>query len=108
LNDIVVLRKSGASTIGRSLASLKFNENDLEDLQRYIDVTRGEIFFSSAVFLVEGDSERFLLQSLIRSYKGDIDLDALGITVCAIGGTNFAPYVKLLGPKGLNIPFTVL
>lgn len=108
VNDIVVLRKSGNSTIGRSLASLKFTENELEDLQRYIDVTRGEIFFSKAVFLVEGDSEKFLLQSLIRSYKSDFDLDALGITVCAIGGTNFAPYVKLLGPKGLNIPFAVL
>jgi putative ATP-dependent endonuclease of OLD family len=27
----------------------------------------------------------------------------LGITVCSVGGTNFMPYVKLLGPRGLNI-----
>lgn len=32
----------------------------------------------------------------------------MGITVCSIAGTNFAPYVKLLGPKGLNIPFAIL
>ena len=32
----------------------------------------------------------------------------MGITVCSIAGTNFAPYVKLLGRKGLDIPFVVL
>ncbi|MEI6927878.1 TOPRIM nucleotidyl transferase/hydrolase domain-containing protein, partial [Klebsiella pneumoniae] len=38
----------------------------------------------------------------------DIPLDMLGITVCSIGGTNFTPYVKLLGPRGLNIPHVIL
>lgn len=33
---------------------------------------------------------------------------ARAITVCAIAGTNFAPYLKLLGPDGLDIPFSVL
>jgi putative ATP-dependent endonuclease of the OLD family len=28
--------------------------------------------------------------------------------VCSIGGTNFGPYVELLGPSGLDIPFVVL
>jgi putative ATP-dependent endonuclease of OLD family len=37
-----------------------------------------------------------------------IDFDAMGISVCSIAGTNFAPYVKLLGPKGLDLPFVVL
>ena len=32
------------------------------------------------------------------------DLDALGITVCNIGGTNFTPYVKLLGEQGTDNP----
>lgn len=108
LNDIVVLRKSGDSTQGFSLANLKFDDEEIEDLQRYIDVTRGEIFFAKGVFLVEGDSEKFLLQSLIKSYNEEADFDALGISICSIGGTNFAPYAKLLGPQGLNIPFALL
>ena len=37
-----------------------------------------------------------------------IPLDMLGITVCSVGGTNFTPYVKLLGPEGLNIPHVIL
>ena len=35
-------------------------------------------------------------------------LDEYGITVCSVHGTDFAPYAKLLGPNGLDIPFVVL
>lgn len=108
LKDIIVLRKVGDSTQGFSLAKLRLKDDEIEDLQRYIDVTRGEMFFAKAVLLVEGDSEKFLLQSLVKSYSNEVDFDSLGISICSIGGTNFAPYVKLLGPQGLNIPFAIL
>ena len=39
---------------------------------------------------------------------GGIDFEQLGISVCSVGGTNFEPYVKLLGPDGLNMPFAVI
>jgi putative ATP-dependent endonuclease of OLD family len=62
--------------------------------------------FAKAVLLVEGDAETFILPVLgnLLGY----DLDRLGITVCSVGGINFAPYVKLLGSNGLDIPFAVL
>ncbi|MFT4300886.1 MAG: hypothetical protein QM579_03955 [Desulfovibrio sp.] len=34
------------------------------------------------------------------------DLDKLGISVCSVSGTNFAPYVKFL--RALGIPFSVI
>jgi putative ATP-dependent endonuclease of the OLD family len=34
--------------------------------------------------------------------------DELGISVCSVSGTNFTPYVKLLGPAGLAIPHVVI
>jgi putative ATP-dependent endonuclease of the OLD family len=110
LANVVVLQRSGKKdhTIARSLKGLKFEKDELEDLERYIDVTRGELFFSRGVILVEGDAEKFLLPTLAKLYDPGMDLDALGVTVCSIGGTNFAPYVKLLGPNGLDIPFVVL
>jgi putative ATP-dependent endonuclease of OLD family len=37
-----------------------------------------------------------------------VDLDRLGITVSSVSGTNFTPYLKLLGREGLNVPFTIL
>jgi putative ATP-dependent endonuclease of OLD family len=110
LNNIVFLRhsKSGDRTVGRSLHSVPFSSKEVEDLERYIDVTRGELFFSKGVILVEGDSERFLLPTLAKLHDDEIDLDEYGISVCSISGTNFGPYVQLLGPNGLRCPFTVL
>jgi putative ATP-dependent endonuclease of OLD family len=111
LSDIVVLRRhKDGQTTGHSLrpVSKKLDVEERQDLERYIDVTRGEMFFSKGVMLVEGDAERILLPTMARLFDAHLDFDAMGITVCAIGGTNFAPYVQLLGPKGLDIPFAVL
>jgi len=110
LSNVVVLRQvlGEKHTVGRSLRTLKLEDQERLDLERYIDVTRGELFFARGVILVEGEAEKFLLPALARLYDDEFDFDALGISVCAIGGTNFAPYVRLLGPNGLDIPFAVL
>lgn len=110
LSNVVLLRAvpGQAHTIGRSLYRVELEETEREDLERYIDVTRGELFFSKGVILVEGDAERFLLPTLAKLHDPDMGFDALGISVCSIAGTNFGPYIQLLGPDGLDIPFVVL
>ena len=108
IRAIVLLRHDAGTdaTIAISTATAPLTESDEADLQRYIDVSRGEIFFARGVILVEGDAERFLIPAFAEAL--DIPLDMLGITVCSVGGTNFTPYVKLLGPRGLNIPHVIL
>jgi putative ATP-dependent endonuclease of OLD family len=108
IDSFVLLRRSvdKQSTEGISTAGIKLDEKERRDLERYLDVTRGEILFAKGVVLVEGDAETFLVPAFAR-LQG-LDLDALGISVCSVGGTNFAPYVKFLGPEGLNLPFAVL
>jgi putative ATP-dependent endonuclease of OLD family len=61
---------------------------------------------SRGVVLVEGDAERFLVPAFAETMG--IHLDRLGISVCSVGGTNFAPYVKVLGSMGLAIPHVVV
>lgn len=108
LRSLVLLRKSRTrdSTEAVSAAGLDLSNADVADLERYLDVTRGEMLFARGVLLVEGDAERFLLPTLTKLIG--YDLDELGISVCSVSGTNFSPYVKLLGPGGLDIPFAVL
>jgi putative ATP-dependent endonuclease of OLD family len=108
IRSIVLLRHavSEETTNAVSTAKAPLTERDEADLQRYIDVSRGEIFFARGVILVEGDAERFLIPAFAEVL--DIRLDMLGITVCSVSGTNFTPYVKLLGPQGLNIPHVIL
>jgi putative ATP-dependent endonuclease of OLD family len=91
-------------TVSTALAPL--GESDIADLQRYVDVTRGEMFFARGVILVEGDAERFLVPAFAEALG--IPLDMLGISVCSVAGTNFQPYVKLLGSSGLDIPHVIL
>ena len=64
------------------------------------------MLFGRAVILVEGDAELYLLPVLAKI--AGVDFEQLGITVCSVGGTNFGPYVKLLGDDGLNVPFAVV
>ncbi len=108
LKSIILLRKTAdkESSEGVSTAEIEFEDKELEDLERYIDVTRGEMLFAKGVLLVEGEAEMYVVPALgkLMGY----DFDEIGMTVCSVAGTNFAPYVKLLGPSGLDIPFAVL
>ena len=104
LKNFVLLRlnKQGDATEAVSTANIDLSAEDVSDLERYIDVNRGELFFARGVILVEGDAEKFLIPVLARNQG--YDLDEFGISVCSIAGINFYPYLVLLGPKGLNLP----
>jgi putative ATP-dependent endonuclease of the OLD family len=105
LRSILLLKETkGDGTIGRSTASIDLSEGEVDDLTRYIDVTRAELLFARGVILVEGDAERFLVPVFASTL--DTPLDYLGITVCSVAGTNFQPYAKLL--IALDIPFSVI
>lgn len=105
LTSLLLLREqAGAGTKGYSTASAEFSDDDVEDLERYLDVTRAELVFARGVILVEGDAERFLIPTFAEEMEAS--LDEHGITVCSVAGTNFQPYVKLL--CALGIPFSAI
>ncbi|MFZ5823460.1 MAG: ATP-dependent nuclease [Bacillota bacterium] len=108
VRSLLLLRKAAgkASTEAVSTAKVSLDQKDEADLERYLDVTRGEMLFARGVLLVEGEAEEYVVPVLGRELG--YDFDALGITVCNIRGTNFEPYVKFLGPQGLGIPFAVI
>jgi putative ATP-dependent endonuclease of OLD family len=105
LSSLLLLREQvGAGTKGYSTAQADFSNTDVEDLTRYLDVTRAELVFARGVILVEGDAERFLIPTFAEEM--DVSLDEHGISVCSVAGTNFQPYVKLL--CALGIPFSII
>lgn len=107
LRSLVVLRRmQDEGTEAVSTAHVELSDVDVADLERYLDVTRGEIVFSRGVLLVEGAAEEFLVPKLAE--LNGFNLDELGITVCSVAGTNFLPYAKFLGPTGLKIPHAVI
>ncbi|MCX5721078.1 MAG: AAA family ATPase [Nitrospirae bacterium] len=108
LEDFLLLRlnKEGNATEAVSTACIALEDDEVADLERYIDVNRGELLFAKGVILVEGDAEKFLVPVLAKNQG--YDLDELGISVCSISGTNFYPYLTLLGLKNLDMPVVAL
>lgn len=105
IDSIVHLRrKADESTRIMATASLAFTPGELLDLERYVDVKRGEIYFGKGVVLVEGIAEEYIIPKFADILKKP--LDEKGIIVCNVNSTNFKPYVKLL--MTLNIPFVVI
>lgn len=91
-------------TVGFSTATTPLDEVEVDDLERYLDVTRAELLFSRGIILVEGDAEKFLLPEFAKNIGHN--LDHLGISVCSVSSANFKPYVKFLA--SLKIPFSVI
>ncbi len=105
LHAIVLLKDEvDEGTKAYSLARLSLEEDELKDLQRYLNVTRAEVLFSRGVIFVEGDSEAALIPVFSKTLGHD--LDELGVTVCNVGGTNFSPYARLA--SALSLPFAVI
>jgi putative ATP-dependent endonuclease of OLD family len=110
IESLIVLKEQYAqnnessSTKGYSLVNSQLSPDDIDDMSRYLTITRGEVLFARGVILVEGDAEEFLIPELAR--RLDYDLDKKGISICSVAGTNFAPYVKFL--KCIGTPFVII
>jgi putative ATP-dependent endonuclease of OLD family len=106
LHALTVLR-AGKSTTASHIRNAGLDARELDDLQRYFDVTRAEVLFAKGVILVEGAAEEFLVPAFAAA--AGIDLDAEGISICSVRGTDFAPYVKMLdADTGFAVPFVVI
>lgn len=106
LRSLVVLRSSSTGTVGRTTAGIEVTSQQQDDLERYLDVTRAELLFASAVLLVEGIAELYVLPALASA--AGFDLDSYGVVVASAHGTDFSPYTTLLGAGGLDTSWVVI
>jgi putative ATP-dependent endonuclease of OLD family len=101
--QLVVLREGEQGALAAAAAEADLTEEEWSDVARYLDATRGELVFARKVLLVEGFAEQALIPPLAAGH--DVDLDAEGISVCAIYGTHFDVYARLL--TALDIPWAI-
>jgi putative ATP-dependent endonuclease of OLD family len=76
-------------------------------LKRYLDATRSEMFFASAIIYVEGVGEQFIIPSIAKEIYG-INLTEHNISVIPIHSRFFDPYLKLVQKDNLEIPAVAL
>lgn len=105
INSIVHLHASNnAGTIVHATADMPMDDGEFLDVERYLDVKRGEIYLGKAVILVEGIAEEYLVPRFAELLGKP--LDEKGIIICNVNCTNFKPYIKML--RCLGVPYAVI
>ena len=105
INSIVHLHaEKNEGTKIHATANMPMQDEEFLDVERYLDVKRGEIYLGKAVILVEGIAEEYLVPKFAEILGKP--LDEKGIIVCNINSTNFTPYVKML--RSLEIPYAII
>lgn len=76
------------------LATANLNNDDREYLEKYLDVTKSQMFFAKGLAFVEGISEAILLPEMAKLI--DRPFDKYAVQVINVNGTAFRPFANLL------------
>ncbi len=78
------------------LKNIDFETRKLQ-LERYLDVTKSQLFFARAVLFVEGISEEILISIFAKFLK--IKLEDYRVEVVNVSGVSFYPFLYLFNSK---------
>lgn len=76
--------------------------SELKTLHREVMRHKGETLFAKALILFEGQTEEQLVPDMFEVWFGDSAF-AKGVSMVAVNGRNYGPYVKLAGSLGIPI-----
>jgi len=79
-----------------------------QKLERYLDVTRAELFFARRVIFVEGAAELMLISVLSNRIGAKYNLRRHAISLISVEGLNFDSFLPLFGHKSLPIPVSAI
>ncbi len=80
-----------------------FEDDDLRKLKREVVHSRGELLFSKAIVLSEGETEEQALPELFEAYTGKLPF-AIGVNFVGVSGSGAKYRPFLILAKDLNIP----
>lgn len=95
LKSVIVLQNKENKIHSLSLQKSGLTDENHKYLQKFLDVTKSQIFFSNGVILVEGISEALLLRIFSRIIGLDYDIDKAGIELVNINGIAFSHFANL-------------
>jgi predicted ATP-dependent endonuclease of OLD family len=104
-DSIHIVRKLGGQTEVSSGRGLQIQGRDRLRVQSRFNDRVNEVFFSTAVVLLEGDPDEIACRAALTSME--TDLDRRSISILAVGGQNEIPiFAELLA--GLDVPAVAL
>lgn len=93
---------------------IQFNPNEKkhlkirQKLERYLDVTRAEIFFARRVIFVEGAAELMLISVLSNRMGAQYNLRKHAVSLISVEGLNFDSFLPLFGENSLPVPVAAI
>ncbi|EAM6083042.1 ATP-dependent endonuclease [Salmonella enterica] len=106
LDSITCLVDTGTSVETFFPRTISFDKGKREKLERYLDVTRAELFFARRAIFVEGAAELMLVNVLAE--KCGYRLREHGVSLISVEGLNFDSFLPLFGEKALKIPVSII
>ncbi len=100
LQNLVILEGGRAFPLARG--ETKLATNDYRFLERFLDVTKANLFFAHGVIVVEGDAEALLIPTIARLL--DADITEHGISVVNVGGTGLRRYGRIFQRSDESAP----
>lgn len=106
LGNLALIEGARAFPLGEGHTQL--SRNDYRFLERFLDVTKANLFFARAVLIVEGDAENILLPTIARLLGRDFR--RYGVSVVNVGGVGLGRYARIflrkdaLADGEINIP----
>ncbi|MDO6709669.1 AAA family ATPase [Aliiglaciecola sp. 2_MG-2023] len=79
-----------------------------QKLERYLDVTRAEIFFARRIIFVEGAAELMLISVLSNKMGVKYNLRRHAVSLISVEGLNFDCFLPLFGESSLPIPVSAI
>ncbi len=101
LDKIIYICKNAANTVATPLLMDGLSSEDIRKIKRTVMNTRGEILYSNAVILAEGETEEQALAVYLREYFNKEPFE-LGINIIGVGGNNYLPFMRLLDRLNIN------
>lgn len=95
LKNMILIQSGQAFPLAEDFTEL--GEDDYRFLERFLDVTKANLFFARGVMIVEGAAEAILIPTLARLI--DRDFTEHGVSIVNVGGTGLRRYSKIFQRK---------
>ena len=106
IDSVVSVHEVDGKVSAVSVCSITIDDKLKKKLQRYLDATRGELFFARRILMVEGIAEALLLPVLAKI--SGVNLKESSVTVLNADGINFNAFIPLFGVERLRVPVVIL
>ena len=104
IENINLLYEYGHKKYCLPFSQTNLTEENKKYLQRYLDVTKSQMFFARGILFVEGISEAILLPAMAKAL--DRPFEKYAVELVNVDSVAFAPFVNLLSSDKVNTCFS--